>query len=52
MFCCRPEADDVRAMQQQLSSLHLVMEQSATEHEKQLVQITSDRDREKEERER
>ena len=49
-MCCRPEADDVRAMQQQLSSLHLVMEQSTTEHEKQLAHVTSDRDREKEER--
>ena len=29
----RPEADDVRAMQQQLSSLHLVMEQTSSEHE-------------------
>lgn len=32
----RPEADDVRAMQQQLSSLHLVLEQSNSEHEREL----------------
>ena len=48
----RPEADDVRALQQQLSSLHIVIEQSATEHEKQLYQISSERDRERGEKER
>ena len=42
----------MRAMQQQLSSLHLVIEQSATEHEKQLQLITSERDRERGEKER
>lgn len=49
---CRPEADDVRAMQQQLSSLHLVIEQSASEHEKQLQLVVSERDRETAERQR
>lgn len=40
ILCCnRPEADDVRAMQDQLSSLHLVMEQNAVEHEKKLKQL-------------
>uniref|UniRef100_A0A1X7SM67 Uncharacterized protein n=1 Tax=Amphimedon queenslandica TaxID=400682 RepID=A0A1X7SM67_AMPQE len=29
----RPEADDVKAMQSQLSSLHIVMEQNSSEHE-------------------
>ena len=47
---CRPEADDVRAMQQQLSSLHLVMEQTSTEYETQLLQMTNERDREQQER--
>ena len=28
----RPEADDVRALQQQLSSLHVLMEQASSEH--------------------
>ena len=35
----RPEADDVRAMQQQLSSLHVVMEQTSSEHEQQLERL-------------
>lgn len=35
----RPEADDIKAMQQQLSSLHLVMEQSSGENEKQLREL-------------
>ncbi len=34
----RPEADDVRAMQEQLSTLHLVMEQSSSEHEKKVCE--------------
>ncbi len=34
-FFYRPEADDVKAMQQQLSSLHVVMEQSSNESDKQ-----------------
>lgn len=38
-FIYRPEADDVRAIQEQLSSLHLVIEQSSSEHEKQLKEI-------------
>ena len=48
---CRPEADDVHALQQQLSSLHLVMEQSSSEHDKQLLQVTEEKkqaEREKE----
>ena len=52
VLVCRPEADDVRAMQQQLSSLHLVIEQSASEHEKQLQLVVSERDREAAERQR
>ena len=35
----RPEADDLRAMQQQLSSLHLVMEQSSSEHEREMERM-------------
>lgn len=35
----RPEADDVRAMQEQLSSLHLVLEQNSIEHERQVNQL-------------
>ena len=35
----RPEADDLRAMQQQLSSLHVVMEQTSSEHEQQLERL-------------
>ena len=42
----------MRAMQQQLSSLHLVMEQSGSEQEKQLQLLTTERDRERRERER
>lgn len=51
LYMCRPEADDVHALQQQLSSLHLVMEQSSSEHEKQLLQVSEEKkqlDREKE----
>ena len=47
----RPEADDVHALQQQLNSLHLVMEQSSSEHEKQLQQVSEEKrkvEREKE----
>lgn len=35
----RPEADDVKAMQSQLSSLHIVMEQNTTEHERTVHQL-------------
>ena len=42
---CRPEADDVRAMQQQLSSLHVLLEQSTAEHESSLQQVVGERDR-------
>ena len=38
----RPEADDVRAMQQQLSSLHLLMEQSSSEHEREVERVRAD----------
>ena len=51
LACCRPEADDVHALQQQLSSLHLVMEQSSSEHDKQLLQVSEEKkqaEREKE----
>ena len=51
LACCRPEADDVNALQQQLSSLHLVMEQSSSEHDKQLLQVSEEKkqtEREKE----
>ena len=37
LTCFRPEADDAHALQQQLSS---VMEQSSSEHDKQLLQLT------------
>ena len=39
----RPEADDLKAMQQELSSLHLILEQSASEHEKQLKALSADK---------
>jgi len=35
----RPEADDVKAMQTQMASLHLVMEQSSNEHERRLAEL-------------
>ncbi len=31
----RPEADDVRAMQTQMASLHMLMEHNTTEHERE-----------------
>jgi len=41
-FCvlCRPEADDVKALQQELSSLHIVMEKSTSEYTKQIDDLT------------
>ena len=38
----RPEADDVRAMQQQMSSLHILMEQTSSEHERELGKVQAD----------
>lgn len=38
--CYRPEADDVKALQQELSSLHVVMEKSTTEYTKQIDEMT------------
>jgi flagellar motility protein MotE (MotC chaperone) len=38
----RPEADDVAAMQQQMSSLHLVMEQTSSEHEREVERVQAD----------
>ena len=43
LTCFRPEVDDAHALQQQLSSLHLVMEQSSSEHDKQLLQLTKEK---------
>ena len=40
LICFRPEADDAHALQQQLSS---VMEQSSSEHDKQLLQLTKEK---------
>lgn len=37
---CRPEADDVKALQQELSSLHIVMEKSTSEFTKQIDELT------------
>ena len=37
----RPEADDLRAMQTQMASLHLLMEQSTNEHERETTQLRS-----------
>ena len=33
----------MHALQQQLSSLHLVMEQSSSEHEKQMLQLSEEK---------
>ena len=35
----RPEADDVRAMQQQLSFLHILMEKNSTDHEQEMERV-------------
>ena len=35
----RPEADDVRAMQTQMASLHLIMEQNSNEHERKVAEL-------------
>lgn len=35
----RPEADDVRAMQQQLSFLHELMEKNSSEHELEVMKV-------------
>lgn len=37
---CRPEADDVKALQQELSSLHMVMEKSTSGYTKQIDELT------------
>ena len=52
LFNLRPEADDVRAMQQQLSSLHLVMEQSSAENERQVQQLQGEKQRLQEDKNR
>jgi len=36
----RPEADDVKALQQELSSLHIVMEKSTSEYTRQIDDLT------------
>ena len=36
----RPEADDVKALQQELSSLHIVMEKSTSEYTKQIDDLS------------
>ena len=48
----RPEADDLKAMQQELSSLHLVIEQSAIEHEKRVELVSSQKQKVEEENKR
>ena len=41
----RPEADDLKAMQQELSSLHLLMEQSSGEHERKMQLLSIEKQR-------
>ena len=41
----RPEADDLKAMQQELSSLHLLMEQSSGEHERKMQLLSVEKQR-------
>lgn len=36
----RPEADDVKALQQELSSLHIVMEKSTSDYTRQIDELT------------
>ncbi len=38
----RPEADDVRALQQQLSSLHLLMEQTSSQHLTETIKLQAE----------
>ena len=40
----RPEADDVRALQQQLSSLHLLMEQASSQHHSDTMKLQAELD--------
>jgi len=48
----RPEADDLKAMQQELSSLHLLMEQSSSEHERQVQLLSVEKQRTEDEKTR
>ena len=48
----RPEADDLRAMQQELSSLHLVLEQSGAQHERQVEALAAEKRTVEEEKQR
>lgn len=38
----RPEADDVRALQQQLSSLHILMEQTTSQHQSETSKLQAE----------
>ena len=49
---CRPEADDLKAMQQELSSLHLLMEQSSSEHDRQVQLLSVEKQRTEDEKTR
>lgn len=40
---CRPEADDVKALKQELTTLHVLLEETTGEQEKQLSLVSSGR---------
>lgn len=40
---CRPEADDVKALKQELTTLHVLLEETTGEQEKQLTLVSSGR---------
>ena len=40
---CRPEADDVKALKQELTTLHVLLEETTGKQEKQLSLVTSGR---------
>eukprot|EP00731_Ephydatia_muelleri_P000215 Em0001g215a len=48
----RPALDDVKVLQQELSSLHLLLEQASSDRDKQVQQLTSERDKLSEEKTR
>lgn len=43
LCACRPEADDVKALKQELTTLHVLLEETTGEQEKQLNLVTSGR---------
>ncbi|KAL5515183.1 hypothetical protein EMCRGX_G000314 [Ephydatia muelleri] len=47
-----PALDDVKVLQQELSSLHLLLEQASSDRDKQVQQLTSERDKLSEEKTR